>query len=115
MVMRRGGAGILRRRRGGGAGRRGGAVASDAGPAHPVASQRLDATTNNECRPSRAGPTEEEAMRLGVAALLAGGVLLAANSQAQDKKYGPGVSDSEIAIGQSAPFSGPASAFGIYG
>ena len=54
-------------------------------------------------------------MRLGVAALLASGLLLATGSQAQDKKHGPGVTDTEIVIGQSAPFSGPASAFGIYG
>jgi len=40
--------------------------------------------------------------------------LTAVGVQAQTKKYGPGVSDSEIIIGQSAPFSGPASAFGIY-
>ena len=35
-------------------------------------------------------------------------------ADAQDKKNGPGVTDSEIMIGHSAPFSGPASAFGIY-
>src|SRR5688572_25300156 len=31
------------------------------------------------------------------------------------KKYDKGVSDSEIVIGQSVPYSGPASLFGIYG
>src|SRR5260221_14547387 len=31
------------------------------------------------------------------------------------KKYDPGVSDSEIKIGQSVPYSGPASAFGVWG
>jgi len=46
-------------------------------------------------------------------ALLATGLLLATNAYAQDKI--PGVTDTEISIGQSAPFSGPASAFGIYG
>jgi branched-chain amino acid transport system substrate-binding protein len=50
----------------------------------------------------------------GVALLAAGMALAAVGVQAQSKKYGPGVSDSEITIGQSAPFSGPASAFGIY-
>src|SRR5215468_5579621 len=50
----------------------------------------------------------------GVALLVAGMALAAVGVQAQGKKYGPGVSDSEITIGQSAPFSGPASAFGIY-
>ena len=54
-------------------------------------------------------------MRTTGLALLAAGMALAAGGvQAQTKKYGPGVGDSEITIGQSAPFSGPASAFGIY-
>lgn len=34
---------------------------------------------------------------------------------AADKQYGPGVSDTEIKIGQTVPYSGPASAFGSYG
>ena len=46
-------------------------------------------------------------------ALLTAGLLLATNAYAQEKT--PGVTDTEISIGQSAPFSGPASAFGIYG
>src|SRR5260221_12021408 len=50
---------------------------------------------------------------IGMALLLAA-LMLATTAQAQNKNYGPGVSDSEIKIGQSAPFSGPASAFGIY-
>ena len=37
--------------------------------------------------------------------------LLAAPAYAQ-KAYGPGVSDTEIKLGQSTPLSGPASAFG---
>src|SRR5215468_12057216 len=57
-------------------------------------------------------------MRATTMALLAAGLTtaltLATNAEAQDKKYGPGVTDSEITIGQSAPLSGPASAFGIY-
>src|SRR5215470_10350093 len=40
--------------------------------------------------------------------------LLAAPALAQ-KKYDTGVSDSEIKLGQSVPYSGPASAFGIHG
>ena len=32
-----------------------------------------------------------------------------------EKKYGPGVSDTEIAIGQTAPYSGPVSSFGTIG
>jgi branched-chain amino acid transport system substrate-binding protein len=53
-------------------------------------------------------------MRLTTMALLAAGLTAAATAVAQDKKYGPGVSDGEIKIGQSTPLSGPASAFGIY-
>ena len=42
--------------------------------------------------------------------------LVAAPAFAQGgKKYDPGVSDNEIKIGQSVPYSGPASAFGVYG
>ena len=48
-------------------------------------------------------------------ALLAAALAMAATAgQAQQKQYGPGVTDSEIKIGQSTPLSGPASAFGIY-
>ena len=57
---------------------------------------------------------EEEAMRSSRMALLLAGLVLATTAQAQTKNNGPGVTDSEIKIGQSAPFSGPASAFGIY-
>ncbi len=53
-------------------------------------------------------------MRSSRMALLLAGLLLATTAHAQNKSYGPGVSDSEIKIGQSTPFSGPASAFGIY-
>lgn len=53
-------------------------------------------------------------MRFGWMPLVAAGLALAANAEAQTKKFGPGVTDTEITIGQSAPFSGPASAFGIY-
>ncbi len=53
-------------------------------------------------------------MRTNGMALLVAGLMLAVTAQAQQKQYGPGVTDSEITIGQSAPFSGPASAFGIY-
>ena len=34
---------------------------------------------------------------------------------AADKQYGPGVTDTEIKIGQTVPYSGPASAFSSYG
>src|SRR5260221_13893668 len=34
---------------------------------------------------------------------------------AAENKYGPGVTDTEIKIGQTVPYSGPASAFSSYG
>jgi branched-chain amino acid transport system substrate-binding protein len=44
------------------------------------------------------------------------GLFLAGLSPAQaEKNYGPGVSDSEIKIGNTAPYSGPASAYGAAG
>ncbi|QOZ28041.1 ABC transporter substrate-binding protein [Bradyrhizobium sp. CCBAU 51753] len=47
---------------------------------------------------------------VGVSALVFGSVAGAA-----EKQYGPGVSDTEIKIGQTVPYSGPASAFSSYG
>jgi ABC-type branched-subunit amino acid transport system substrate-binding protein len=32
-----------------------------------------------------------------------------------EKKYGPGVTDTEIKIGQTQPYSGPASSYGTIG
>lgn len=37
------------------------------------------------------------------------------SAAAAEKKYGPGVTDTEIRIGQTVPYSGPASAFSSYG
>lgn len=37
------------------------------------------------------------------------------SAAAADKKYGPGVTDTEIKVGQTVPYSGPASAFSSYG
>ena len=51
-------------------------------------------------------------------ALLSGAgatALSAGAARAQAKNYGPGVSDSEIKLGTTSPYSGPASAYGIYG
>ena len=48
---------------------------------------------------------------LTAAALLAG---LTASASAE-KQYGPGVSDTEIKIGQTVPYSGPASAYSTWG
>jgi len=39
-------------------------------------------------------------------------LLLAIQPAAAEKKYGPGVTDTEIKIGQTTPYSGPASSFG---
>ena len=39
----------------------------------------------------------------------------AADAVAAEKQYGPGVTDTEIKIGQTVPYSGPASAFSSYG
>jgi branched-chain amino acid transport system substrate-binding protein len=36
-------------------------------------------------------------------------------ANAAEKKYGPGVTDTEIKLGQTVPYSGPASAFSSYG
>ena len=46
---------------------------------------------------------------LGLIAVLAGSSALA------EKQYGPGVTDTEIKIGQTMPYSGPASAYGTIG
>jgi ABC-type branched-subunit amino acid transport system substrate-binding protein len=48
---------------------------------------------------------------------VAGSILLlaAVEATASEKQYGPGVTDNEIKIGQTVPYSGPASLFGSYG
>jgi branched-chain amino acid transport system substrate-binding protein len=50
------------------------------------------------------------ALAVAVIALAAG-----SNASAAEKKYGPGVSDTEVKLGQTVPYSGPASAFSSYG
>ena len=45
--------------------------------------------------------------------LFAGLLTVAGDAGAAEKKYGPGVTDTEIKIGQTVPFSGPASSFAI--
>jgi branched-chain amino acid transport system substrate-binding protein len=55
-------------------------------------------------------------MRTKLIAFVGVAFLLATQALAQGgKKYDPGVSDTEIKIGQSVPYSGPASAFGVWG
>jgi ABC-type branched-subunit amino acid transport system substrate-binding protein len=55
-------------------------------------------------------------MRWKILALAAGTMLAATvHPSFADKKYGPGVTDTEIKVGQTMPYSGPASAFSILG
>jgi branched-chain amino acid transport system substrate-binding protein len=56
-----------------------------------------------------------EATMHRVIAILSVGLLLAAGAVHAQKRYGPGVSDTEIKIGQTMPYSGPASAYGTLG
>jgi branched-chain amino acid transport system substrate-binding protein len=66
----------------------------------------------------RATPTEgRKAMRSKAYWLVAGvfgGIFITHAAQAQ-KKYGPGVTDTEITLGQTMPYSGPASSYGTIG
>jgi branched-chain amino acid transport system substrate-binding protein len=48
-------------------------------------------------------------------AILCAALILFAGSASARKQYGPGVSDTEIKIGNIMPYSGPASAYGIIG
>src|SRR5213083_553520 len=50
-----------------------------------------------------------------VAAALVGGAALAASPAAAQKKYDTGATDTEIKIGNTNPYSGPASAYGVIG
>ena len=49
---------------------------------------------------------------VAIAAMVFGTVVVVS---AAEKKYGPGASDTEIKLGQTVPYSGPASAFSSYG
>src|SRR6516165_8197349 len=48
-------------------------------------------------------------------AVLFGSITIVAGSATAQKKYSPGASDSEIRIGNTMPYSGPASAYGVIG
>jgi ABC-type branched-subunit amino acid transport system substrate-binding protein len=48
-------------------------------------------------------------------AIAAIALLTVGGASAGEKKYGPGVSDTQITLGQTVPYSGPASAFSSYG
>ncbi len=54
----------------------------------------------------------KQVLKFAVGMLVAAATLQAAYAQ---KKYGPGVTDTEIKIGQTMPYSGPASAYGSQG
>ena len=49
------------------------------------------------------------------AAVVVGGITVAASSATAQKRYDPGASDAEIKIGQTMPYSGPASAYAAVG
>src|SRR5437667_12204383 len=50
-----------------------------------------------------------------MAAVAAMAVATSGDISAAEKKYGPGATDTEIKLGQTVPYSGPASAFSSYG
>jgi branched-chain amino acid transport system substrate-binding protein len=52
-------------------------------------------------------------MLRAIVPILFAGLFAAGGASAAEKKYGPGVTDTEIKIGQTVPFSGPASSFAI--
>jgi branched-chain amino acid transport system substrate-binding protein len=58
--------------------------------------------------------TRQPAIAIALPTLLLVSSLLSGTGFAQ-KSYGPGVTDSEIKIGQTMPYSGPASAYGVIG
>jgi branched-chain amino acid transport system substrate-binding protein len=60
----------------------------------------------------RALGARKAGMRVALA-LAATAVLLAVSPALAQEKYDPGASDTEIKIGQTMPYSGPASGFGI--
>jgi branched-chain amino acid transport system substrate-binding protein len=54
--------------------------------------------------------------RRSVVTGIGAGILSHAASRARaNKTYGPGVTDTEIKLGTTSPYSGPASAYGVYG
>jgi branched-chain amino acid transport system substrate-binding protein len=76
-------------------------------PARGAATPRAKATDK--------GGHEMSAKALCWTAAALGGLLLAHPALAAKKAYGPGVSDHQILIGQTMPYSGPASAYGTIG
>jgi branched-chain amino acid transport system substrate-binding protein len=80
--------------------------------------QDVMAVSHTGRQSSRYAPTRQGKMQLKFAILaLAATISVAALSSvnAEEKKYGPGVTDTEIKIGQTMAYSGPASAYGTVG
>jgi branched-chain amino acid transport system substrate-binding protein len=61
------------------------------------------------------GSLQKAARFAGLGAILLLGITATGALAQNQKKYAPGVSDSEIKIGQTMPYSGPASAYGTIG
>ena len=55
------------------------------------------------------------AKQMILSGLCAAGLIVAANAAYAAGQYGPGVTDTEIKIGNTNPYSGPASSYGING
>ena len=53
--------------------------------------------------------------RISLASLSVAGLIFAGGLALSEGQYGPGVSDTEIKIGNTMPYSGPASAYGVIG
>src|SRR5271170_5569853 len=58
---------------------------------------------------------EETKMSVRQTVLVAAALTLLAQPALAQKQYGPGVSDTEIRVGQTIAYSGPASAYGTLG
>jgi hypothetical protein len=69
--------------------------------------------------PAQPGAKQQEERRMKsshvLIALLAGATLGVTGPAVAQKKYDPGASDTEIKVGQTMPYSGPASAYGTIG
>src|SRR5690348_12434041 len=61
------------------------------------------------------GLEEDLQMRSYLKALLLGVAALTAGNAHAEQKFGPGVTDKEIKLGQTMPYSGPVSAYGTIG
>jgi len=70
-------------------------------------------TTRAKTNQEEHGPMRQGSIHLAAAALLT--LTLSATSVSAQKKYDPGASDTEIKVGQTVPFSGPASAYASIG